>query len=490
MTVDTTAAEAPGTCPFSGVRQRHLAAAESTGCPMSRTSTPPLPDHAVPTTPPIQWFDYESFYGGLNLASIPPNPVDLHSLLKIGDPVADDAYDALMAEYRAEGKQPPSSYKIFEEVLERRDAGVCTDAERRLLAEVETVPSWVDWASLERGREVYWRNLSGIQIVLLYGSLAGGFSIPRVNEVLVQTGYLSHAKHVNRRLMETAEMINDVMQHGLAPNSQGWKAVVGVRFLHCSVREKQADRMAMRKRQAEATGGSVDDISEEFGGAMAIAQTDLIGTLLGFQASVVVGLAHLWTYLTPQERDDYTHVWRYVGYLIGVMDEHSPLQYSFETTCSALKDYLQLYFEPDETSARLSNTLLQAVADKVSSIGPPQADKDKNQKVKAAPTTAKAATSTSTAASPTKTTPNAPEFTSGSYLLGVSISRRFLSGTLADALQLPSPPLYYRAVALWLCFVVWLFGRMAYVPGLSERTVRKRKEKMTRMLKVLNRPEA
>ncbi|KAI9102561.1 hypothetical protein DFS34DRAFT_609657 [Phlyctochytrium arcticum] len=294
-----------------------------------------------------------------------------------------------------------------------------TEAEQRFLDQVYTVPEWVDWELIERGRAVFWKNMGGIQVVLLYASLAGGFSIPRVNDVLVQTGYLTSAKHLQRRLLETGQMINDVMQAGLRPGSDGWMSVLRVRLLHCAV----------RRRQHRATGQIVP-----------INQTDLIGTLLGFQCSTIMGLAKMWTFLSPAERDAYTHLWRYVGLLIGVDPAHDPLQHGFDVTCTGLKDYLQLYFIPDEISIKLANTLLDTVS--------------------------------STAA--TRSRP--------SRALNVSLTRHFLSDSLAAALDLPKQNIWYRFLALMALGLVYVLGQLAYLPFVGPRMIGERKRRMARIM--------
>ncbi|TPX69766.1 hypothetical protein SpCBS45565_g02199 [Spizellomyces sp. 'palustris'] len=379
----------------------------------------------MPPLTSATWFDYDHFSRNLNVCSNPTHPIPLNDLLYTGDPIADAAYTSV--------KRSGPPYRIFDDILVKRDTGdhELTGTERAFLREVEHVPEWVDWEKVNRGREVFWRNMGAIQVVLLYASLAGGFSIPRVNDVLIRTGYLSHPRHINRRLLETGQMINDIMQHGLRPGSDGWKSVLRVRFLHCAVRKRQLPENGID------TGSSKKIIP--------INQTDLIGTLLGFQCSVITGLTYLWIYLTPSERDDYTHLWRYVGYLIGVKEENNPLAHGFEATCACLRDYLELYFVPDHTSTQLSQTLLKTVS---------SSDGSKSKRA--------------------------------SYELNVSITRRFLSPELADALELPLPTLRYRLLALLFCWVVWVFGVMGSLPGIGGRVIEGRKKRMARIMEAIN----
>ncbi|KAJ1567785.1 hypothetical protein HK405_004766 [Cladochytrium tenue] len=70
---------------------------------------------------------------------------------------------------------------------------------------------------------------------VLHGSLTGAFGMPRVDSVLMYTGYLtSLSKSTARRLMETSEMILNAFVPGelLKIGGAGWMNVVKVRLMH------------------------------------------------------------------------------------------------------------------------------------------------------------------------------------------------------------------------------------------------------------------
>lgn len=115
------------------------------------------------------WFDYEDIRISLNLPHPPKNSINFKSLLSIGDPLADAAY--------ASRPRPGNPYKTFNAILESQQQNKLTVEEMGLLKQAETVPGWVDWESIKRGREVYWRNMAAVHTILLYGSLAGKVSI-------------------------------------------------------------------------------------------------------------------------------------------------------------------------------------------------------------------------------------------------------------------------------------------------------------------------
>ncbi len=196
-----------------------------------------------------------------------------------------------------------------------------------LLLQMSRIPDWVDWQSIERGQIVFWKNASVIPFLLLHGSLTGGYSAPRLTQVLVRTGYLSNSQKNRQRVFETAVFLYDVMiKNGLKPFNQGWKTILTVRLMHGSVRYRQTSldaQKSLRKREE-----------------LPINQLDMLVTIFGFHMSIIGGLTKFGIYLTQQEQTDFTHLWRYVAYLMGV-DEDINLLAQGEAVCaSCFLDYV------------------------------------------------------------------------------------------------------------------------------------------------------
>lgn len=75
------------------------------------------------------------------------------------------------------------------------------DVRVRMLAEnVLRVPAWVDWAAIERGQAVFLRYAQSAAFGLLYFSLIGGFSAPKIVKVLDSTGYIRFGKKQSQYL--------------------------------------------------------------------------------------------------------------------------------------------------------------------------------------------------------------------------------------------------------------------------------------------------
>ncbi|TPX32131.1 hypothetical protein SmJEL517_g04702 [Synchytrium microbalum] len=364
------------------------------------------------------WFPLEDLAKSLGTNHNHPNPLLLNDWLTIGDNLADNVLNSYP------NASPPDD--IVGDLLAN---GPTSEAAKLFWDSVNQVPEWVDHELLELGQLTFWRHAPAIQIILLFGTLAGGFSNPRINRVLIRTGYLANPTKIYRRLLETAQMVNEVMLPGsLKPGSSGWESILRVRFLHSAVRLRQARATANKSKSSKL-------LSHE----LAINQTDQIGTILGFQCTVITGLTYFGIHLTVKEREAYTHLWRLVGYYMGVDDECNPCNQGFETSTAILRDYLRLYFRPDDDGSRLSNGVLKAVSER-----PPS---------------------------------NIP------IEYSAAMSRVLISKKLADALKIPQTSFGWTLLARFSFFSIRLFNAYAYLPGRGDRYVQARRERFPMMLK-------
>ena len=183
------------------------------------------------------------------------------------------------------------------------------------------IPKWVDWDQIQRGIDVFILYSPASGQSLLYQSLIPGFSIPKIAQVLQQTKYLappSTNKQVNQRLQDTGGFLMSCMNDdsqgilsssSLRPGNRGWKIALQVRVLHAKVRKfllNGKDR------------GSWD--VNEFG--IPINQEDMAATLLAFSVNVLSGLEFISGKSLPDhEQRDYLALWRYIGWLLGVLCE-------------------------------------------------------------------------------------------------------------------------------------------------------------------------
>jgi hypothetical protein len=188
-----------------------------------------------------------------------------------------------------------------------------------------TVPSWVDWNQVEAGQQVFLAYLPAISYSLYYRSLVPGFSIPKISAVLTATAYLappSSEERVQQRLLDTGAFLallcattstatgaEDGCSKALLPGGEGWKAAMHVRFLHAKVRRALLRRKGEREWKTAELGVPIN-------------QEDMAATLLAFSTNALVGVEYIAGAPLPvSEQRDYTHFWRYVGWMLGVETE-------------------------------------------------------------------------------------------------------------------------------------------------------------------------
>ncbi|KAF8939745.1 hypothetical protein EDD21DRAFT_334158 [Dissophora ornata] len=271
----------------------------------------------------------------------------LEPLRKVGDVLADNALEVLKVKPGQDG------FKALLEYTSRPENEQESPAPQLLMDQMMTVPEWVDWEQVRRGQEVYWRYHLFIINALLHFSLAGGFAIPKIAKVLNSTGFLN-GKKTKQRVMETAQFILDVT-HSLEYLQPGtgvaWESIIRVRLLHANVRTRLS-----RLSRAHSKYYNV----EEHG--VPINQEDLLATLFSFSNTMWrVMEKRMDVHMAPQEREDYLHLWRYVGYMMGVDDvlgvTHSP-----ELADACLESIVLHLADPDSESGRSCASLLQNIA--------------------------------------------------------------------------------------------------------------------------------
>ncbi|KAH8060380.1 DUF2236-containing protein [Aureococcus anophagefferens] len=253
------------------------------------------------------------------------------------------------------------------------------------LAAASELPDWVDLERVGRGQKVFQRYLPHVSVTLFYLSLVGGFSAAVITKVLFSTGYLaSSPRLVMRRLLDTGLFLFDVCLDGpesLRPGGRG---------LECCLEE------------------------------------DMVVTLLAFSYNVLVGVEFLkGSRVSEEEEGDYLHLWRYLGHLLGVRDEHNPCA-SYAAAKATLESIVVHILEPDADSKKLAKAMLAA--------------------------------------------PSGGDATGYAFLTRAELCRYMVGDALADALDLPvaPPSLRVKLVRLWLAAVgVAIDSRLGRLFGIA-----------------------
>ena len=213
-----------------------------------------------------------------------------------GDPLADAVICELFAQ------QAVGSVNALMRLLMHND-GLPPDqlpvALCRYFADTDGLPAWADPVQIRQGEAFFGRY--GLQIVMILScySLPFAYAMRKGVQVLHQTARLH--THPRRRIVETAQMIIDVMQpNGLMKGGYGVRSVQKVRLIHAAV------RYLLIKRGWDMRLG------------VPLNQEDLAGTLLTFSNVVLDGLHRLGITIKPAEAQAYVHTWNVVGHIMGV----------------------------------------------------------------------------------------------------------------------------------------------------------------------------
>ncbi|MPY79187.1 MAG: DUF2236 domain-containing protein [Actinophytocola sp.] len=271
----------------------------------------------------------------------------LRQFAQADDPLADAVVAMIHAMPRGEGR------KLFEQALADGIDSIDNPPEplADFFRDVEATPYWVDFDRIDNGaRSIIRTGLLGM-FPLGDMSLMGGYLASRAVKTLVSTGDLEHT--AARRLAETASWWIDVTTPGsLRPQGEGMRAALRIRLVHAFVRD------AMNRR---------DDWDYD-AWDRPVNQVQTVGTLLLFSLVFLLGTQLLGIRYTLREREDVMHLWRYVGWLMGVDDELLP---GSEADAWRLLWLLATTeFIPDEDSKRLANALLAQNANIGAGLGP------------------------------------------------------------------------------------------------------------------------
>jgi len=195
------------------------------------------------------------------------------------------------------------------------------------------IPNWVDFEQIGRGINVFLAYFPAAGCALIYRSLIGGFSIPKIIQVLKSTRYLTPGKSkdafsISRDRKRTMERLLDttgflascfapaddtLSSASLRPGGRGWNAALRVRVLHGKVRRSLLQTANTKNEPGQSTQWDIN----EFG--VPINQEDMAATLLAFSANTLMGIETLAGMpLSDDEQRDYLALWRYLGWLLGV----------------------------------------------------------------------------------------------------------------------------------------------------------------------------
>jgi hypothetical protein len=199
---------------------------------------------------------------------------------------------------------------------------------RRLFAELEVAPPWLDMSAVALGARVFRRF--GTHMHSFAGAITlEGYRESSVAKPLAFTGAYTGAS-ASKRFIETASFWIDVSEpDGLLPGRPGRATALRVRLMHVFVRR----RLLSHPRWDLAAWG------------VPISQSDALLTLMGGSFVPGYGLRALGYRTSREEIEAMMHFWRYVGHLMGVQPRWYP---------ATVDEALGLMFASHVKGARLS----------------------------------------------------------------------------------------------------------------------------------------
>lgn len=258
-----------------------------------------------------------------------------------GDPPA----DALASWIQGDGGK--DGFRRFEQqlVADPADADDLPGPLDDFFQAVAEPPAWLDWERVERGAMASaLSGQTGMRVLRDLGLMAG-YQASGINRTLVMTGALERG--ASRRVAETTKWWMDcTAPGGMLPGADGYRTTLRVRLIHALVRQRLRQRPDWDKGQW----------------GVPINQLDMQATYLAFSVLFLMGQKLLGTVLSSRESGDIMHLWRYIGWLMGV--DESLLCGTEQEGRVALYRNLTSQATADETSRQLGQALMDEPLDR------------------------------------------------------------------------------------------------------------------------------
>jgi len=179
---------------------------------------------------------------------------------------------------------------------------------RKMFSQTETIPRWLDYDLLKSGAELCMRaNLDSL-ISLRDYCLMGGYDFAYLNKPLIVTEALK--KGAVKRLSETLDFwVNVTRYDALNLHHKGYEFAIKTRLIHSYA------RLSIRKHYKNWD-------TENWGEP--INSWDMMATYIGFSLVFLHSLHKLGNTFSEQEEAGLFHLWKYVGYLLGIPEHLMP----------------------------------------------------------------------------------------------------------------------------------------------------------------------
>ncbi|MCX2743468.1 oxygenase MpaB family protein [Mangrovivirga sp. M17] len=185
------------------------------------------------------------------------------------------------------------------------------------LEETRNLPLWVDPELIRKGEKFYSKYNMEICFLLTFKSLPLCYVCSNGAKALYITGKMSPSTDsksiISRRLKETMMMIHKSFSpDGLSIEGEGLEYIRKSRLIHALNRYYLKNKKLNSEKWDTSSYG------------LPLNQQDMAGTLMSFSPIVLKGFDQLKISLTEEEKEAYTHYWRVIGHLLGIVPELVP----------------------------------------------------------------------------------------------------------------------------------------------------------------------
>ncbi len=268
----------------------------------------------------------------------------LYSMRCIGDEDGDRLVDIVLAGLDEDSELAPK-HRLMAHLIEHDELPPSSFPPelKRFLHASERFPQF-DMEKIRRGQAVFAEHGPEMMLSLGTYSLPGAYASNDGAKVLVQTDYL--VSFPQRRLLETAQMVIDVMRPGgLDRDGRGFATARKVRLMHAAIRHLILER--------EDPAWDVERLG------IPINQEDLAGTLTTFAYMPLDALEKLGVRLEIEDKDAYVYAWRCVGEIMGIHEALLPNDFAeVESLAYAISAGQIRTEEPNEAGRELTRALI------------------------------------------------------------------------------------------------------------------------------------
>ncbi|ETZ21579.1 hypothetical protein N824_27985 [Pedobacter sp. V48] len=190
-------------------------------------------------------------------------------------------------------------------VLERADL---PDNLKRMFLNMQEKPAWVNDDLIKMGCNLCMRSGTNALIALRDYSLMTGYDYAYLNKALIYTGALK--KGPAKRITDTLDFwVHVTRDKGLEINGLGYQYIARTRMIHAF------SRLMIKEKYA-------DWDKEKWGEPINLG--DMVATNIGFSLFYLHGLHKLGMHISENEELGVFHLWKYVGYLLGIPENYLP----------------------------------------------------------------------------------------------------------------------------------------------------------------------